>query len=497
LIGETDTMLYTFMVYIALSIFGIGLIYCLSNWFRLTVGSDADGITTGIRISAAFKGIASILNKEKLTILGKVFVQDILLQKHIKKQDRLRWIMHMLIFTAFMFLLVFHAFDKIIKTPIFNRFYLSINLWLVLAGLMVLTGLGVALYRRYILKVSRLKTSGMDLYTILIIAAIILSGMLMEIIKLGSYDSYQTIWWLHIFLSLLALALLPFGKMFHMFTTPLSLLANAVMDENSDPANIATKQMMELDACTHCDTCSKRCSVAVAYDALGNDNILPSERMTFLKEYVANKNISAKKLAGIQQGIYLCTNCDRCTVVCPAGINLRELWFSAREALVRRKLPVDLMLSPFSYFRGLNHQRIDRKQYDIPLANVKNALTSGDDFSSAKLDAPIVLDHGDNEFQKALGISERTESFNYCFSCENCSTVCPVVINYADSQQSLDLLPHQIIRSVALGLKDMATGSKMLWNCLTCYQCQEHCPQGVKVTDIFNKLKIISIEDHK
>jgi heterodisulfide reductase subunit C len=29
----------------------------------------------------------------------------------------------------------------------------------------------------------------------------------------------------------------------------------------------------------------------------------------------------------------------------------------------------------------------------------------------------------------------------------------------------------------------------MLWECVTCYQCQEHCPQGVKVADILYELK--------
>jgi heterodisulfide reductase subunit C len=32
-------------------------------------------------------------------------------------------------------------------------------------------------------------------------------------------------------------------------------------------------------------------------------------------------------------------------------------------------------------------------------------------------------------------------------------------------------------------------GSGMLWDCVTCYQCQEHCPQGVKVTDVLYELK--------
>jgi heterodisulfide reductase subunit C len=45
------------------------------------------------------------------------------------------------------------------------------------------------------------------------------------------------------------------------------------------------------------------------------------------------------------------------------------------------------------------------------------------------------------------------------------------------------------MRSLGLGLKDLAMGSGMLWDCVTCYQCQEHCPQGVKVTDVLYELK--------
>ncbi len=86
-------------------------------------------------------------------------------------------------------------------------------------------------------------------------------------------------------------------------------------------------------------------------------------------------------------------------------------------------------------------------------------------------------------------------TYSYCFSCQNCSTVCPVVGNYENPQEALGLLPHQIMRSVGLGLKDLAFGSKMLWNCATCYQCQEHCPQGVKVTDILYELKNLAIKE--
>jgi heterodisulfide reductase subunit C len=29
----------------------------------------------------------------------------------------------------------------------------------------------------------------------------------------------------------------------------------------------------------------------------------------------------------------------------------------------------------------------------------------------------------------------------------------------------------------------------MVWNCTTCYQCQEHCPAGIRVTDVLYDLR--------
>jgi len=69
-----------------------------------------------------------------------------------------------------------------------------------------------------------------------------------------------------------------------------------------------------------------------------------------------------------------------------------------------------------------------------------------------------------------------------------------VVFNFDSPEDALGLLPHQIMRATALGLTDLIFSSNMLWDCLACYQCEEHCPQGVCVTEVLYKLKNLCVE---
>jgi heterodisulfide reductase subunit C len=85
-------------------------------------------------------------------------------------------------------------------------------------------------------------------------------------------------------------------------------------------------------------------------------------------------------------------------------------------------------------------------------------------------------------------------TFSFCFSCQNCTNICPVVCNFDKPEDELGLLPHQIMRCLGLGLVEMACGSNMIWDCLTCYKCQEHCPQNVNITDLFFELKNLSVK---
>jgi heterodisulfide reductase subunit C len=273
-------------------------------------------------------------------------------------------------------------------------------------------------------------------------------------------------------------------------TTPLSLLSNSVMDADSDVANVATRQVMELDACTHCCTCSLYCSAMMANKAIGNEYILPSEKMFILKKLMAGKEINKIEFKAIQEGVYLCTNCDRCTVVCPSGINLKDLWSNVREGLISRGIPEPLLLSPFSLVRGLTRIDLVTEDYQRPLNTALNYIKGRFD-SLLEPDAVITFPQQEGN---GNGLEVKDSTFSYCFGCTNCTNVCPVVNSFENPQAILGLLPHQIMCCLGLGLREMASGPKMLWAGVTCYQCQEHCPQQVKVTDILYDLKNIAVK---
>jgi heterodisulfide reductase subunit C len=54
-------------------------------------------------------------------------------------------------------------------------------------------------------------------------------------------------------------------------------------------------------------------------------------------------------------------------------------------------------------------------------------------------------------------------------------------------------MPHQLMHAIALKQWDMVFQSMMLWYCLGCYQCQENCPQKVRIADILYELKNTAI----
>jgi heterodisulfide reductase subunit C/nitrate reductase gamma subunit len=575
-------MAFTVSLYAAVFVFLAGLVYRISRWFKRRIGATGRDITPWARFREALSGIGRVIASRKIFVLIKVFVLEILFQRKILKESPLRWVMHLLIYYGFILLLLMHALGEVVTANIFTDYFSTVNPFFFLRdffGLVVTAGLAIAVYRRFILKVPRMHSNGRDIYGIVILAVIMLSGFFLTGLKITSHsvfnrmvqdfsivsegeEEYEALeslwvkefglvspnveppfdddfiemgrevhdmdcafchsrpqwspggfavakgispfagaldragvtgfmWWLHILACLVGLAYVPFSKMSHIIFTPLNILVNAVTDRSSaSAANIATIQSLELDACMHCSTCSLRCSAATVYEARGNDYILPGEKMQILRELADGKPLGDRELDALAEGVYLCTNCDRCTVVCPAGISLKDLWVDVREELIHRPAPVAAVLSPYSLLRGLKRgEGTGPYDYLPPIERANSAAAGGFDAVIAS-DDPLDLTLGEGRERPP----EDAGSFAYCFGCRTCTTVCPVVAAYDNPEEVLGLLPHQIMCAMGLGLSEVASGARMIWDCVTCYQCQEHCPQKVCVTDVLYQLKNMAAE---
>lgn len=103
---------------------------------------------------------------------------------------------------------------------------------------------------------------------------------------------------------------------------------------------------------------------------------------------------------------------------------------------------------------------------------------------------PIDVSKLDKKFREEIQSMPEGEELSACFACSTCTAACPIANIW-------EYKPHQLIRMILLGMRDEVLSSNEIWLCLTCFQCQERCPQKVRVTDIFFDCKNLAAEEGK
>jgi heterodisulfide reductase subunit C len=79
------------------------------------------------------------------------------------------------------------------------------------------------------------------------------------------------------------------------------------------------------------------------------------------------------------------------------------------------------------------------------------------------------------------------EGFYACFQCGKCSSGCPVSF-------AMDYAPHQIIRLVQYGLRDVVFSSATIWVCASCQTCTTRCPNEVDLAHLMDCLRQLALE---
>lgn len=189
-------MFYDVTLYLALVVFGIGMLIRMASWFRRDVGIGEKGIPATARMVASVKGLLGAIFSGRILGLIKALLVDVLLQVRIlrDKEDRILWIMHILIFAGFTLLLLMHALGSLLTVSLFPEYQSTLNPFLFLRnlfGVMVFVGLVLAVARRVSLRKGRVQTRGMDYLVIVIFVVIMVSGFLLEGTKISSYSLYR------------------------------------------------------------------------------------------------------------------------------------------------------------------------------------------------------------------------------------------------------------------------------------------------------------------
>ncbi|WDP91695.1 MAG: 4Fe-4S dicluster domain-containing protein [Desulfobacter sp.] len=273
----------------------------------------------------------------------------------------------------------------------------------------------------------------------------------------------RVMYWIHLGLALTLLLFLPFSRMFHIVAVPLASMGRRVGPENLG-TDMGALDLAALTACTHCGFCSKVCSVYPDYQISENPQVLPHVKIETLKRLAGKGVYDINTLTQLRSGNDDCTLCGRCADICPSSIDLVRLWTAAGRLMDRLGCPdnyISAMETPFGAWMGTG----DSGRPAVRPASESGAV-AGDGVLS--------------------GLIFQADAFEHCVQCTLCTNACPVV---AQDMADNDMGPHQIMNLLRLGEIRMASGTRMVWHCLTCYACQEICPQSIRVTDIILELR--------
>ncbi len=312
---EHDLRLTVFWaVHLALlGLFSIELIFVLSVWLKARVpGLPADASRWRKLGRAVSFSLGLVLSRRIWTLL-KALVVDGMVHQRLYRTSWRRWAIHISVFGSWLVLGVLSTLtgfvveilpllgmdpQAIVQLPVIGQLYHADVWWVALLnealGVIVLAGMLLVIYRRYVQKDAQLRTIPADNVVIILLTLIALSGFPAETFRLladyttptgvfapdprmispeklpvGLYSVWGPHWafvgyplaavfgalrlqagawevlhnisfWLHFFLVTALLLLLPFSRFFHVIMSPVIVAYNTMLEQEAhggrDPA---------------------------------------------------------------------------------------------------------------------------------------------------------------------------------------------------------------------------------------------------------------------
>lgn len=259
----------------------------------------------------------------------------------------------------------------------------------------------LALWRRYVLRVKRLRNTGEALFVLLMILTLMLSDMLFSAALAGKAPAAagHAALLVHCLGILLFLAYLPSGKHMHIITSAFNVylrslhrggrltkldLADEKVDVFGTPHidQLTWKDGLDLYTCTECGRCNEACPANGVGKKLAPREIVTAEKDCLKREagrLIGGKGGEPEELVPASvtpEEFWACTTCQACEQACPVSISHVQRINSLRrgEVLMQARFPAEIKRA----FKGLENnsnpwglgaaKRMDwAKGLDLPL----------------------------------------------------------------------------------------------------------------------------------
>jgi Fe-S oxidoreductase len=290
-------------------------------------------------------------------------------------------VMHLGLFWAMVLLFigtVLGSLDTDVFELIFNAkllkgdFYLLEKIVLDLAALSGLVGLGLAIYRRYVVRPDRLSTDRQGTYgswrfnlTLPLLGFILLTGLVVEALRLAALKpawapfsvvgypisllfggigeaallaTHRSLWIIHYLAVAVALATLPWTNLLHVFTStanvfvapfklrgalqPIPNLEEAEELGVSKLTHFPWPRLVNVDACTECGRCQDVCPAYAAKQPLSPKRLVLDLRAFMTAEGGRQRIETDKRIDDVikHETLWNCTTCYACVYECPVLI---------------------------------------------------------------------------------------------------------------------------------------------------------------------------------
>jgi len=303
-------------------------------------------------------------------------------------------LMHFLIFWGAVVFLLAAATDFITHYfvgELEGRPYLGVSVTVDVLGVLALVGVGIAAFRRYIQRPSRLDNTPDKAVALSLIFVIILTGFIIEGLRLAALDPdwtvwspggwvlaqafdglargtildlHRALWWFHVALSLGAIVYvaLNFSPLAHIVVDPFNVLFRSMRPKGaltsielvetaesygaSRITDFTWKQLFDLDACTRCGRCQDVCPAYATGKALSPKKVIQELKRHWLavgpsmlaqKATATNPGDDQVSMIGDvirEEEIWDCTTCRACQEACPVFIEHIDKIIDMRRHLV-------------------------------------------------------------------------------------------------------------------------------------------------------------------